>query len=252
MPLTFHYLCLINFSVNMKVAIIGYGKMGREIERVLLERGHSISVVIDEGGDIDARSLAEADVAMEFSTPVTAFDNVRSCFEAGVPVVCGTTGWQDRIREVRDICERLGGTFFYSSNFSIGVNVFFAVNERLAELMNNFPQYEISMRETHHIHKKDTPSGTAVTLAEGILGKVDRKLSWVNHPTLESGVLGIESVREGEVFGIHEIKYESDTDSIELVHTSKNRRGLALGAVLAAEYALTHKGVLSMKDLLKI
>ncbi len=236
----------------MKAAIVGYGKMGREIESVLVERGHEVVAVIDEGGHIDLKTLAGAQVAIEFTTPETAFRNVRSCLEMRAAVVCGTTGWQDRLPQARDLCLRLGGTFFYSSNFSIGVNVFFAVNEKLAELMNGFPQYDISMRETHHIHKKDAPSGTAVTLAEGIIGGVERKLSWVNHPTLEPEVLGIDSVREGEVCGVHEVKYESDTDSIEIIHSSKNRRGLALGAVLAAEYAIEHKGVLSMKDLLKM
>lgn len=236
----------------MKAAIIGYGKMGREIESILAERGHEVVAVIDVGGSITTDTLAGAEVAIEFTTPETAFKNVRSCLEMRTAVVCGTTGWQENLPQARELCLRLGGTFFYSSNFSIGVNVFFAVNERLAELMSSFPQYDISMRETHHIHKKDAPSGTAVTLAEGILSSVERKLSWVNHPTLEPEVLGIESVREGEVFGVHEIKYESDTDSIEIIHSSKNRRGLALGAVLAAEYAIRHKGLLSMKDLLKM
>lgn len=236
----------------MKVALIGYGRMGKEIEGVLKGKGHEVALVID----VDSRdkftcdNISGVDVAIEFTTPATAFDNVRRCLEWGVPVVCGTTGWNDRLPEARDLCERLGGTFFYASNFSIGVNMFFALNEQLARMMNRFPEYDASMREAHHIHKKDAPSGTAVTLAEGILANLDRKMSWVNHETDEPSVLGIESIREGEIAGLHEVKYGSPADNITITHDAKNRSGFAQGVVMAAEFAQSHNGILSMREML--
>lgn len=236
----------------MKIALIGYGRMGREIEGVLRERGHEVVLVVGEDSQerFTRENLRKADAAIEFTTPATAFGNVSRCLEWGVPVVCGTTGWNDTLPEAYELCRRTGGTFFYASNFSIGVNILFSLNEELARIMNRFPQYGASIREIHHIHKKDSPSGTAVTLAEGVLANLDRKMSWVNHQTDDPHALGIESVREGEVFGLHEVRYDSPSDSIALVHDTKSRRGLAEGAVLAAEFTRENKGVLTMKDLL--
>ena len=236
----------------MKVAIIGYGKMGKEMEKLLLLRGHEVPVKIDVDNQqlFNEESMRGVDVALEFTTPHTAFDNVMKCLEWGVPVVCGSTGWLDRIDEVRELCRKVNGTFFYASNYSIGVNIFFRVNDYLARIMDGQPDYDVSMREIHHTQKKDAPSGTAVTLAEQILGNVERKSSWVNHETLDENTLGIVSVREDAVPGTHEVRYESAADTIEIIHTAKSRAGFVLGAVMAAEYAATHKGILSMDDLL--
>lgn len=239
----------------MKTAIIGYGTMGHEIEKVLLERGHTVSFIIDvDNRDIlhsdDFRSV---DVAIEFTTPSTAFDNVAGCLRAGVPVVSGTTGWNDQIDDAKEICRKENGTLFWTSNFSIGVNIMFLVNKYLAKLMSSFPEYGVSMTEIHHTRKKDAPSGTAVTLAEGIMENMGGRISsWVNHETLSPSSLGIVSVREGDVPGTHEIKYESQADTITLCHSAKGRRGLVLGAVIAAEYAACHKGVLSMGDIMSL
>ncbi len=234
----------------MKAVIIGYGVMGHEVEKALAERGHELLMTIDAGENdkFGSELFREADVAIEFSTPATAFDNVAACLKAGVPIVCGTTGWNDRIPEAQQLCKELDGTFFHASNFSIGVNVLFRVNAYLAQLMERFPEYEVSMQEIHHTRKKDAPSGTAITLAEGILQHLSRKRGWVNTHA-EGDLLGIESVREGDVPGIHEVRYESDADLLVVRHEAKGRRGFARGAVLAAEFAATRKGVLSMDDL---
>ena len=247
----------------MKIALIGYGKMGKTIEQIALNRGHQIVSIVDINNpeEFQSANFKSADVAIEFTTPATAFDNYMKSFAAGVPVVSGTTGWLDRIGEIKEKCEKEGKTFFYASNFSIGVNIFFALNKYLAKIMNNFPSYNISMTETHHIHKLDAPSGTAITLAEGILEKLDRKDKWVKGTFLApdgtiSGTndcapneLPIASIREGEVFGLHTIRYESDVDSITITHDAKSRGGFVLGAVLAAEYTATHEGFLGMSDL---
>ena len=227
--------------------------MGHEIEKVLIGRGHEVGLIIDINNpqDLSEENLKNIDVAIEFTSPHTAFDNVRKCLEWNTPVVCGSTGWNNKMEEAKKICREKNGTFFYASNFSVGVNVFFRINEELAKIMNSFPEYDIFMKEVHHIQKKDSPSGTAVTLAEGILENVDRKSSWVNHETLYPEALGILSVREGDVPGTHVVKYESDADTLEIIHSAKNRSGLAMGAVLAAEYAVKHKGILTMADLLK-
>lgn len=238
----------------MRTAIIGYGTMGHEIEKILLERGHTISIIIDADNRemLNDENLRLVDVAIEFTSPLTAFDNVAACLMIGKPVVSGTTGWTDRLEEAQQICRAKNGTLLWSSNFSIGVNVAFLVNKYLAKLMNRFPEYTVSMREVHHTRKKDAPSGTAVTLAEGIIENIDRVSSWVNHETLSEDSLGIVSVREGDVPGIHEIEYESEADIITLCHSAKNRRGFAMGAVLAAEYAVCHKGVLTMSDIMNV
>lgn len=238
----------------MKAVIIGYGTMGHEIEKVLLERGHTVILIVDVANraQMTADLLRQADVAIEFTTPDTAYENVSACLAAGLPVVCGTTGWNDKRVKAENRCNELDGTLFWSSNFSIGVNVLFRVNRYLAKIMDHFPEYNVSMCEVHHTRKKDAPSGTAVTLAEGILEGLERKNSWVNHETLAEDSLGIVSIREGDVPGLHEIRYESEADVLTLKHEAKGRRGLAVGAVLAAEFAYTRKGVLKMDDLIEL
>lgn len=237
----------------MKIALIGYGKMGKTIEQIALSRGHQIVSIVDINNPEEFQSVnfKSADVAIEFTTPATAFDNYMKSFAADVPVVSGTTGWLDRISEIKEKCEKEGKTFFYASNFSIGVNIFFALNKYLAKIMNNFPSYNISMTETHHIHKLDAPSGTAITLAEGILENVDRKERWTLETAEQPTDLPIHAIREGEVPGIHEVTYESDVDYISIKHDAKSRAGFALGAVVAAEFTAGKKGFLGMDDMLK-
>lgn len=237
----------------MKIALIGYGKMGKTIEQIARERGHRIVSIVDINNPEEFQSDAfkSADVAIEFTTPATAFTNYLRCFEAGVPVVSGTTGWLEHMGEIKEKCEKEGKTFFYASNFSIGVNLFFALNKYLARLMNRFPAYDVRLTETHHIHKLDAPSGTAITLAEGILENIDRKERWTQETADQPADLPIHAIREGEVPGIHEIVYESDADSISIKHDAKSRAGFALGAVLAAEFTAGKKGFLGMNDLLK-
>lgn len=237
----------------MKIALIGYGKMGKTIEQIALNRGHQIVSIVDINNpeEFQSTNFKSADVAIEFTTPATAFDNYMKCFAAGVPVVSGTTGWLDRLGTVKEMCEKEGKTFFYASNFSIGVNIFFALNKYLAKIMNNFPSYDISMTETHHIHKLDAPSGTAITLAEGIIENIDRKERWTLETAQQPTDLPIHAIREGEVPGIHEITYESDVDYISIKHDAKSRAGFALGAVVAAEFTAGKKGFLGMDDMLK-
>jgi 4-hydroxy-tetrahydrodipicolinate reductase len=238
----------------MKIALIGYGKMGKEIEKIALDRGHEIVLKIDitNPGDLTIENLQKADVAIEFTIPTSAVANYKLCFEAGIPVVSGTTGWLDRQPEVLDDCKKRNGTFLYASNFSLGVNIFFALNKKLASLMANRPEYQVEMTEIHHIHKLDAPSGTAITLAEGIMENIPNKTKWVNEHTDKKEELGIISERIGEVPGTHTIKYDSEVDYLEITHCSKSRKGLAFGAVLAAEYSYGKKGILSMNDLLNI
>ncbi|MBR4027974.1 MAG: 4-hydroxy-tetrahydrodipicolinate reductase [Alistipes sp.] len=235
----------------MKCAIIGYGKMGREIERILVERGHSVEFIIDEANasELTVENIKKVDVAFEFTTPDTAPNNLKTILEAGGRVVCGTTGWLARLGEMERLAER-GGALFYASNFSIGVNMMFRLNRRMAELMNPYSQYDVRIEETHHMWKKDAPSGTAITLAEGIIEKLDRKTSWVNNTPNTPEELEIESLREGMVPGIHTITYTSPDDFIELKHSITNRRALAMGAVLAGEYLADKRGVHTMDNLL--
>lgn len=237
----------------MKIALIGYGKMGKTIEQIALSRGHQIVSIVDINNpeEFQSDNFKSADVAIEFTTPATAFDNYMKSFAAGVPVVSGTTGWLDRIDKIKEKCANEGKTFFYASNFSIGVNIFFALNKHLAKIMNNFPAYDISMTETHHIHKLDAPSGTAITLAEGIIENVDRKERWTLETAQQPTDLPIHAIREGEVPGIHEITYESDVDYISIKHDAKSRAGFALGAVVAAEFTAGKTGFLGMDDMLK-
>ncbi len=236
----------------MKIALIGYGKMGHEIERIALERGHQIVCRIDIGEEDQFTSpeFRSAEVAIEFTSPQSALQNYRRAFAAGVPVVSGTTGWLEGLDEIREECEKNGKTFFYASNFSLGVNIFFALNSYLAKIMNRFTDYEVSIEETHHIHKQDAPSGTAITLAEGIIEQRDDKEKWVLGEKTAPGELPIKAFREDEVPGIHTVIYESVNDAIRISHDAKNRSGFALGAVLAAEFTRGRKGFLGMKDML--
>ena len=226
--------------------------MGREIERILTERGHSVELIIDEANaeELTASNLANIDVAFEFTTPDTALHNIRTVLEAGGRVVSGTTGWLSELPAMQRLATEGGGALFYASNFSIGVNMMFRLNKRLAELMNPHKQYDVRIEETHHIWKKDAPSGTAITLAEGIIEGVDRKDSWVNSATKEPGELEIISYREGMTPGIHTVTYTSEDDFIELKHSILNRRTLAMGAVVAGEYLADKRGVHSMDDIL--
>lgn len=237
----------------MKIALIGYGKMGKEIEQILIARGHTIPLIIDlnNTNDLDAAHLKEIDVAIEFTTPSTAYGNVVKCLEAGVPVVCGTTAWLDKLPQVEQLCKEKNGAFFYASNYSIGVNIFFEINRRLAQLMNRFGEYDVTIEETHHTQKKDAPSGTAVTLAEGILENLDRKQKWVCGTTTVPEELEVVAIRRSVVPGTHTVTYESDVDSLSITHMAKSRRGFALGAVLAAEFLHGKTGIFSMKDLMK-
>ena len=235
----------------MKVAIIGYGKMGHEIEQVLLQRGHSVTLIIDQDNahDLCAEKLAEVDVAIEFTTPATAYTNVRTCIECGTPVVSGTTGWHDRLEELQILCREKNSTMIWSSNYSLGVNITFRLNRYLAELMNRFDTYNIDIEEIHHTQKKDAPSGTAISLANDIIARVERKQKWVNEATDEGDAIAITSLREGTVPGTHTVTYTSEDDKIEIKHTLFSRRALALGAVVAAEFVAPRKGVFTIDDL---
>ena len=251
----------------MKAAIIGHGKMGREIEKILLERGHRIGAVIDEANasELDAAHLAGIDVALEFTTPDAAYGNIRACIDAGIPVVSGTTGWTNRPEELRSYCREKGGALFYASNYCLGVNLMFRLNRYLAEMIGRVGGYGVRIAEVHHTQKKDAPSGTAITLAEGVIAGLPAKTEWVNYaPGIEHAAnrigspaeatprqVVIDSVREGMVPGIHTVTYESEDDVLELKHTIKNRRTLAMGAVIAAEFLCGKQGVYSMDDLLK-
>ncbi len=237
----------------MKIGLIGYGKMGKEIEKIAIERGHSIPLIIDahNPSDLTSENLTNCDAVIEFTMPESAVRNYMACFEAGVPVVSGTTGWLHRQEEVHRKCRETDGTFFYASNFSVGVNLFFELNRKLAQLMADHPEYQVRMTEVHHTQKLDAPSGTAITLAESLLEILPGKKSWKNQAQVAADELPILSERVGEVPGIHTITYESEVDLIEITHSAKNRKGFALGAVLAAEFCLQNKGILSMKDLLK-
>ena len=250
----------------MNIALIGYGKMGKMIESICKERGHKIVSIIDIDNqqDFDSPEFASADVAIEFTSPTAAYGNYLRAFKAGVKVVSGSTGWmKDHGDDVRRMCTEEGKTLFWASNFSIGVAIFSAVNRYLAKIMNQFPQYDVRMEETHHIHKLDAPSGTAITLAEEIVNDLDRKTSWVKgEQHLADGTvegtnnvapdqLAIESIRRDEVPGIHSIIYDSEADCINITHDAHSRRGFALGAVLAAEYTKDHEGLLTISDMFK-
>ena len=242
----------------MKIALLGYGKMGRIIEQFALDRGHEIVLKIDENS-LDQKTtenLQKADVAIDFSTPYSVISNIESCFEAGLPLVVGTTGWYDKIEEIKAQCEESNNSLLYASNFSVGVNVFFFVNEVLAKIMNRYPQYDVLVEEIHHTQKLDSPSGTAITIAEGILDGLNRKNEWVNELVGDGPEvitrpeqLLIESHRIEDVPGTHTVVYSSEVDDIEFKHKAHGRAGFALGAVLAAEWLQGKKGFYSVKDM---
>jgi len=239
-------------SFKMKVAIIGYGKMGHEIEKLARSRGHEIVSIIDVNNpeEFESDAFRSADVAIEFTNPQVAYANYLKAFAAGVKVVSGSTGWRtEHQTDIEKMCNEEGKTLFWASNFSLGVCLFSAVNKYLAHIMNQFPVYDVSMTETHHIHKLDAPSGTAITLADTIVEELDRKNHWTKEKASAPDEFPIHSIREGEVPGIHTICYDSDADSITITHDAKNRSGFVMGAVLAAEYTATHQGLLTMNHL---
>lgn len=238
----------------MRIALIGYGKMGKAIEEVALLRGHDIVLKIDQPNlhDFTKENMAKADVAIEFTSPHTAFDNIKSCIEFGVPVVCGSTGWTDKLEEMKKKCMDKSGSFIYSSNYSVGVNIFFEINKKLAALMASHKEYEIILEETHHTQKKDAPSGTAISLGEQVLELVKRKKQWVNEISDNPEELEIISKRIDPAPGTHSVKYSSSIDDIEIIHTAHNRKGFATGAVLAAEFLKEKKGFFTMKDVLNL
>ena len=238
----------------MKIALIGYGKMGKMIEEVALQRGHQIGLVIDENNrqDFTLQQVQGLDVAIEFTSPLSAFENVLSCLDFNLPVVSGSTGWNEELPGAKEYCLKKDGSFLHASNFSIGVNIFFQINQLLARLMKSQPAYNVSIKEIHHTQKKDAPSGTAVTLAEQVLQHIERKKSWTNQKTVNTEELAIVSERTDPAPGTHYVKYTSAIDDIEIIHTAHNRQGFALGAVLAAEFIHDKKGVFTMNDVLHL
>jgi len=232
----------------MKIALLGYGRMGKEIEKIALQRGHEI--VIKDNGSTDY-DIKDADVAIDFSIPTAAFGNITKCINNNIPVVSGTTGWLEKYQEVVDLCNEKEGAFIYASNFSLGVNLFFELNKQLAKMMNNLEDYATSIEEIHHTKKLDAPSGTAITLAEGIIENSDKN-EWELDGSPTNTSIPIKAVRTPEVPGTHTINYDSAIDSIEIKHTAHNRKGFALGAVVAAEWLVNKTGIYSMKDVLNI
>jgi len=236
----------------MNIALVGYGKMGKAIEEIALQRGHKIVLKVDDENlaDFTKENVAKADVAIEFTGPHSAYDNIRGIIEFGVPVVSGSTGWTDRIDEINRLCKERNGGFLYASNFSVGVNIFFELNKKLASLMRPHKEYSLSMVEIHHTQKKDAPSGTAISLAEQIMEQLPQKKKWVNHKSDREEELSIISKREDPAPGTHSIKYSSQIDDIEITHTAHNRKGFALGAVVGAEFIKNKKGLFTMKEVL--
>jgi 4-hydroxy-tetrahydrodipicolinate reductase len=239
----------------MRIAIIGYGKMGKTIESIAKKRGHTITAKIDANNteDFNSDAFRSSDAAIEFTQPNSAVENFKRAFEQGVPVVSGTTGWLDQYNDIINTCKKANSSFLYASNFSIGVNILFAMNKKLASVMEQFAQYQGSIEETHHIHKKDAPSGTAISLAEGIVSENNSIKGWYkSDENKEAAKIPITSIRKGEVFGEHIVRFESDVDYLELKHHAKSRDGFALGAVMAAEYIQGKTGIFSMKDMLSL
>jgi len=236
----------------MKIAIIGYGKMGKEIEKIALERGHEVPLKITSKNtaDFNTENLKQVDVAIEFSNPELALNNINKCLDAKTPIVIGTTGWYDSFEEVKNKVDNTNGSLLYATNCSIGVNIFFKVNEILAQMMNKLPDYKVAIEEIHHTQKLDAPSGTAITLAEGIIDNLSLKNGWVNEKSDIENELSIVSKREENVPGTHQITYSSPIDEIEIKHTAHSRKGFALGAVVAAEYIHNKKGIFTMNDVL--
>jgi 4-hydroxy-tetrahydrodipicolinate reductase len=236
----------------MKIALLGYGKMGHAIEEIALQKGHQIVLRINDLNlnDLTRENIQQADVAIEFTNPQSAVDNILFCLNENVPVVSGTTGWLEHFKTVEQKCKEENGTFLYASNFSVGVNIFFELNKKLATLMKPHPGYDVSLEEIHHTQKKDAPSGTAITLAEQIMASSDQKNKWINSESKNKNELSIISKRIDEVPGTHSVKYVSDVDDIEIIHTAHSRKGFAEGAVLAAEFVEKKKGIFGMKDVL--
>jgi 4-hydroxy-tetrahydrodipicolinate reductase len=237
---------------GMRIALIGYGKMGKAIEEIALQRNHTIVLKIDEFNvaDFTKENLSKADVAIEFTGPHSAFENVKKAIDWQTPIVCGSTGWTERLDEMKSFCKEKHGSFIYASNFSIGVNIFFELNKKLGSLMSAHPEYTVSLEEIHHTQKKDAPSGTAITLAEQVIDQLHSKKKWVNNETNDATEVPVISKRIDAVAGTHSIRYSSSIDDIEIIHTAHNRTGFALGAVLAAEFIKDKKGYFSMKDVL--
>lgn len=238
----------------MNIALVGYGRMGKEIEQIALERGHSIKLKIDQNNrsNITSEDYKDIDVAIEFSIPESAYDNINDCLDNNIPVVSGTTGWLDKLDIIKERCSSENKTFFYASNYSLGVNLFFQLNKQLAQIMRKFNDYNVRLEETHHTKKLDAPSGTAITLAEGIIESYDNFNDWKDGKESSENKVAIESFRVGDVSGNHKVIYESNFDKIEIEHDAKSRKGFALGAVLAAEFIKDKTGFLTMNDLLKI
>lgn len=236
----------------MKIALIGYGKMGKAIEEIALKKGHNVVLRVDSSSrsTLTAEELSNADVAIEFTTPHAAKENLLLCFQAGIPVVCGSTGWTQELPAIENSCKELNGAMLYASNFSVGVNLFFELNKKLAALMANQPSYEVILEEIHHTQKKDAPSGTAITLAQQILEQINRKKQWVNDISENPEDLEIISQRIDPAPGTHHVKYSSVIDDIEIIHTAHSRKGFAAGAVLAAEFIANKKGIFRMSDVL--
>ena len=238
----------------MNIALIGYGKMGKEIEQIAISRGHKIVLKVDitNASTFTITDLKQADVAIEFSTPESAINNIYKCFDANIPIVVGTTGWMNHLDEVKEKCKEKNQTLFYASNYSIGVNLFFKLNQHLAKLMNSYPDYNVTMEEIHHVHKLDAPSGTAISLANQVIELNDIKNKWVNNTTKNNNELSIISKRIDEVPGTHTITYSSPVDEINITHIAHNRKGFALGALLAAEFTIGKNGIFGMNDLMDI
>ena len=236
----------------MKIALIGYGKMGRAIEEVVVQRGHTLSlkIDIDNAASFTLENLRHCDAAIEFTGPQSAKENILFCLECGIPVISGSTGWLQHRKDVEAFCREKNGSFLYASNFSVGVNIFFELNKKLAQLMSQHSDYDISIEETHHTQKKDAPSGTAITLAEQVMQEIPAKTNWGNGESTDPAVLTITSKRIDPAPGTHVVSYQSAIDDIEIIHTAHNRRGFALGAVMAAEYIYDRKGIFSMKEVL--
>jgi 4-hydroxy-tetrahydrodipicolinate reductase len=248
------YILLSLILRTMKLALIGYGKMGKAIHEIAKERGHEAVLIIDleNAHDLTPENIMKADVAIEFTSPHTAFNNVMFCLKNRVPVVCGSTGWLEKLEEVKQTAAHQHTGLIVASNFSVGVNIFFEINKRLAALMNTHKEYEITLKEVHHTQKKDAPSGTAISLAEQVLEEIGHKQKWVNEKTLQPHELSIISERVDPAPGTHHVKYSSTVDDIEIIHTAHNRTGFALGAVLAAEFLVGKEGFFGMKEVLNL
>jgi 4-hydroxy-tetrahydrodipicolinate reductase len=236
----------------MKIALLGYGKMGHAIEEIALQRGHEIVLRLTDENleELTRENIQRADVAIEFTNPQSAVENILFCLNENVPVVCGTTGWLNQLKKIEEKCKEVNGSFLYASNFSVGVNIFFELNKKLATLLKPHHSYHVAIEEIHHIQKKDAPSGTAITLAEQVIETFPQKNKWINAETENENELSIISKRIDEVPGTHSVKYSSSVDDIEIIHTAHNRKGFAEGAVLAAEFIQNKKGIYSMKDVL--